>query len=41
LPIPATVVLGTDGKIKARFVDPDFRRRMNIADILDALAKPD
>jgi hypothetical protein len=28
LPIPATLVVGRDGLVKARFVDPDFRHRM-------------
>jgi peroxiredoxin len=37
LPIPATFVVGTDGLIKARFVDPDFRNRMAIDDLLVAL----
>jgi len=37
VPIPATFVIGTDGIIAARFVDPDFRRRMEIDDILAAL----
>jgi peroxiredoxin len=37
LPIPATFVVGTDGLIKARFVDPDFRNRMAIDDLLAAL----
>ena len=39
LPIPATFVIGTDGQVVARHVDPDFRRRMDVADILQALAK--
>jgi peroxiredoxin len=38
LPIPATLVVGSDGRIKARFVDPDFRHRMATEDILRALA---
>jgi peroxiredoxin len=38
LPIPATFVVGTDGLITARFVDPDFRRRMDIDDLIAALA---
>jgi peroxiredoxin len=38
LPIPATFVIGPDGRIVARHVDPDFRRRMEVADILQALA---
>ena len=37
LPIPATFVVGIDGLVKARFVDPDYRRRMDIDDILAAL----
>jgi peroxiredoxin len=37
LPIPATFVVAGDGMIKARFVDPDFRRRMAIEDLLVAL----
>jgi peroxiredoxin len=39
LPIPATFVVGRDGLVKARFVDPDFRRRMDIDDLVAALAK--
>ncbi len=34
LPIPATFVVGRDGLVKARFVDPDFRRRMEIDDLV-------
>jgi peroxiredoxin len=37
LPIPATYVIGTDGRIKARFVDPDYRKRMSIEDLLAAM----
>jgi peroxiredoxin len=37
LPIPATFVVGRDGYIKARFIDPDYRKRMAIADLLAAL----
>jgi peroxiredoxin len=37
LPIPATFVVGQDGVVKARFVDPDFRKRMEIDDLLAAL----
>jgi peroxiredoxin len=37
LPIPATFVVGTDGLIKARFVDPDYRQRMAIDDMLGAI----
>jgi peroxiredoxin len=38
LPIPATFVVGRDGRIAARYVDPDFRRRMDVDDILAAVA---
>ena len=37
LPLPATFVVGADGVIIARFVDADFRERMEIANILEAL----
>jgi peroxiredoxin len=37
LPIPATFVIGKDGRIKSRFVDPDYRKRMAIGDLIDAL----
>ena len=37
LPVPATFVVGSDGEVKARFVDPDYRRRMEIEDLLAAL----
>jgi peroxiredoxin len=37
LPIPATVVVGRDGRVKARFVDPDFRHRMAIEEIIGAV----
>jgi peroxiredoxin len=37
LPVPATFVVGTDGEVKARFVDPDYRKRMTIEDLLSAL----
>jgi peroxiredoxin len=37
LPIPATFVVGTDGVVNARFVDPDYRRRMPIEDLLASL----
>jgi len=37
LPIPATFVVGRDGLIRARFMDPDYRKRMAIADMLAAL----
>jgi peroxiredoxin len=37
LPIPATFVVGRDGLIKARFIDPDCRKRMTIADMIAAM----
>ena len=37
LPIPATFVVAKDGLIRARFVDPDYRKRMAIDDLLAAL----
>jgi peroxiredoxin len=37
LPIPATFVVGKDSRIKSRFVDPDYRKRMAIEDLINAL----
>lgn len=37
LPIPASFVVARDGRIAARFVDPDFRRRMTVEELLVAL----
>lgn len=37
LPIPATFVVGTDGLVVARFIDPDFRVRMDIDQLLAAM----
>ena len=34
LPIPSVFIVGQDGVIKARHVDPDYRRRMEPADII-------
>ena len=39
LPIPATFVIAADGVIAARFVDADFRHRMEPEAILDALRR--
>lgn len=36
LPIPATFVVGRDGRIVARFVDPDYRKRMAIEELIAA-----
>lgn len=38
LPIPASYVVAGDGRIVAAHVDPDFRKRMEPADIIAALA---
>ncbi len=37
LPVPATYVIGTDGMIKYAFVDTDYRKRAEPADILKVL----
>ena len=37
LPIPATFIVGTDGIVSTRFVDPDYRMHMAIEDIVAAL----
>jgi peroxiredoxin len=37
LPILAIFIVGTDGIVRARFVDPDCRTRMAIEDMLAAL----
>ena len=34
LPIPGVFIVGHDGRIASRHVDPDYRRRMEIADLL-------
>jgi len=41
LPIPATFIVGQDGIVSSRHIDPDYRRRMEIEDLIAALrAKP-
>jgi peroxiredoxin len=37
VPLPATFVVAQNGIIVTRYVDPDFRKRMEIRDILEAL----
>jgi peroxiredoxin len=37
LPIPATFIVGSDGIITNRFVDPDYRMRMAVEDMIAAL----
>lgn len=39
LPIPAVFVLDRDGIVRARHVDPDYRRRMEIDDLASAVRK--
>lgn len=41
MPIPAVFVVGTDGRVIARHVDPDYRRRMELADVLGVLERID
>jgi peroxiredoxin len=36
VPVPATFVVGRDGRIEGRFVDPDYRKRMAIESMLTA-----
>ena len=38
VPLPAIFVVGRDGRVAARFVDPDYRRRMAIDDLVAAIA---
>jgi peroxiredoxin len=38
VPVPATFVIGRDGLVKARFVDPDYRRRMDTEALVQAVA---
>jgi peroxiredoxin len=40
VPLPATFVVGADGLVLARRIDPEFRQRMEIDEILAALAVP-
>jgi peroxiredoxin len=37
LPIPATFVVGSDGRIEARFIDPDYRKRVEVEELIAAL----
>jgi peroxiredoxin len=37
LPFPATFVLDDDGIVRERFIDPEYRRRMAVEDLLEAL----
>jgi peroxiredoxin len=37
IPVPAAFVVRKDGTIEARFIDPDYRRRMAVEDLLKGL----
>ena len=37
LPIPATFVVGTDDEGQGGFVDPDYRRRMAVENLIAVL----
>ena len=37
LPLPASFVVDADGYIRGRFIDPDYRKRMAIDDLLKAI----
>jgi peroxiredoxin len=37
MPLPATFVVGQDGIVAGRFMDPDFRKRVAVEDLLAAL----
>lgn len=39
MPIPAVFLLDTDSRVIARHVDPDYRRRMELEDVLDVLER--
>jgi peroxiredoxin len=38
LPIPSVFIVRQDGTVAARHVDPDFRRRMELDDLMAAVA---
>jgi peroxiredoxin len=40
VPIPATFVVSTDGMVRARFIDPDYRRGVEVDDLLAAFRAP-
>lgn len=41
MPIPAVFVVGADGRVIARHVDPDYRSRMELSDVLGVLERLD
>ena len=38
LPIPATFVIARDGRVRGRFIDPDFRRSMALDQLVAAIS---
>ena len=36
LPIPGVFIVGTDGKIREQYVNPDFRQRMELDALVEA-----
>ncbi len=39
LPVPATYIIGTDGKIKYAYFHPDYHQRPTVQEVLDELKK--
>jgi peroxiredoxin len=39
MPVPAVFVVARDGRVAARFLDPDYRRRMAVEDLVAAIAE--
>jgi peroxiredoxin len=39
LPLPASFVIDGTGIVRARFIDPDYRRRMAVEDLVEALRR--
>jgi peroxiredoxin len=39
LPLPASFVVDGSGIVRARFIDPDYRKRMAIEDLIEALGQ--
>ena len=37
LPVPATYIIGKDGKVKYVFFNPDYRKRASVKEILEQL----
>jgi peroxiredoxin len=39
LPLPASFVIDSTGIVRARFIDPDYRRRMAVEDLVEAMRR--